>query len=333
MRLVRTARSDLTLVRERRGKGFCYRDASGVLVADAPSRERIRALGIPPAWRNVRIAPNPKAHIQVLGVDEAGRDQYIYHPEWELRREGKKQLRLASLTSVLPRLRRGVAAALAAETGSRELALAIAVALIDKTAMRVGREKYLETSGTRGAGTLYSRDVRVNGDEVCMAFDAKGGKRAEYCVTDAALASAIARIKTLPGKRLLVWRDEAGKVRPIKTGAINAYLRELAGTEISAKDFRTLHASALAGEALAQMEVGASETARRRQMAQVAKQVSVVLRNTPSISRKSYIAPCLFKLFDSGKLKALWEGAGNGRAGLLQREKRLGVVLAAVGQA
>jgi DNA topoisomerase-1 len=264
----------------------------------------------------------------VLGVDDAGREQYIYHPEWELRREGKKQRRLSTLTAVLPRIRRALAEALQAETGSRELALAIAVTLIDKTAMRVGREKYLESNGTRGAGTLYARDVRVTGDEVCMAFDAKSGKRAEYCVTDARLADAINRIKTLSGKRLLVWRDEAGKVRPIKTGAINAWLRDIAGVEISAKDFRTLHASALAAETLAQMELGHSETARRRQMAQVARQVSEVLQNTPVICRKSYIAPCLFKLFDDGKLKAIWDAAGKGRTGLLQREKRLAVVLA-----
>lgn len=330
MRLVRIGRDELTLVRQRRGRGFCYRHADGTLVSDQATRNRISALGIPPAWRDVRIAPNPRAHIQALGVDEAGRDQYIYHPDWELRRENKKQRRLAALTAVLPRLRRRIQEALAAEAGSRELALAIAVALIDKTAMRVGREKYLATSGTRGAGTLYTRDMRVNGDEVCMEFDAKGGKRAQYCVTDARLADAVRRIMTLPGKRLLVWRDETGKVRPIKTGAINAYLRELAGTEISAKDFRTLHASALAGEALAQMEVGKSDTARRRQMAKVAREVAEVLRNTPAISRKSYIAPCLFALFDAGKLKTMWEAVDKGRAGLLLREKRLGAVLAAV---
>ena len=330
MRLVRTGRDELTLTRQRRGTGFCYRDAEGALVSNAATRDRIKALGIPPAWTNVRIAPNPKAHIQVLGIDDAGREQYIYHPEWELRREGKKQRRLAALTAVLPRIRRAVAAGLRAETGSRELALAIAVMLIDKTAMRVGREKYLESNGTRGAGTLYARDVRVNGSEVCMAFDAKSGKRAEYCLTHPELADAIGRIKTLPGKRLLVWRDDAGKVRPIKTSAINDYLRDIAGAEISAKDFRTLHASALAAEALAQMELGRSETARRRQMAQVAKEVAEVLRNTPVICRKSYIAPCLFKLFDDGKLTAMWESAGRGCAGLLQREKRLGAVLAAV---
>ena len=318
------------MTRQKRGPVFCYFDASGVLVSDPASKLRIKALGIPPAWTNVRIAPSEKAHIQVIGHDEAGREQYLYHPEWTLRRDSKKQLRLAALTTNLPRLRRKVNEALTAPAGSRDLALALAVALIDRTAMRLGREKYLEASGTRGAGTLYARDVTVSGADICLKFDAKGGKRAEYCLRDKRLAAAITQIKTLPGKRLLVYRDETGKVRPIKTSAINDYLRSVAGAAISAKDFRTLHASAIAGAALAQLDVGATEAARRRQMAQVAREVADVLRNTPVISRKSYIAPCLFKLFNDGKLKALWEAAGAGRAGLLARERRLGAVLAAV---
>jgi DNA topoisomerase I len=330
-RLVKVGREDLTIERRRKGKGFSYVDGNGAVVADAEARDRIRALGIPPAWSEVHIAVHPRAHIQALGIDDAGRVQYIYHADWEAKRTGKKQARLGLLTSVLPKLRRKVQADLAAETGSRELALAIAVALIDRTAMRVGREKYLATSGTRGAGTLFARDVRVNGEEVCMTFDAKGGKRADYCVVDARLADAVTRIKTLPGKRLLVYGDADGKVRPIQTSSINAYLRELAGVEISAKDFRTLHASAMAGEALARLETGSSVSARRRQMAQVAREVSDVLRNTPMICRKSYIAPCLFKLFDQGKLQALWSAAGDGKAGLRQREQRLQSVLAAVG--
>jgi len=330
MRLVRVRRNDLTVLRRKRGTGFSYLDATGALVTDPAIKARIKALGIPPAWTEVRIAASEKAHIQVLGQDEAGREQYLYHPEWTLRRDGKKQQRLKALTTTLPRLRKKVNEGLGAPAGSRDLALALAVALIDKTAMRLGREKYLEASGTRGAGTLYTRDVEVSGTKICLRFDAKGGKRAEYCLRDAKLAAAITSIKTLPGKRLLVYRDETGKVRPIKTGAVNDYLRAITGAEISAKDFRTLHASAIAGAALAQLEVGVSEAARRRQMAQVAREVASVLRNTPMISRKSYIAPCLFKLFNDGKLKALWESAGAGRTGLLAREKRLSAVLAAV---
>ena len=331
MRLIRVGREDLTVTRQKRGTGFCFYDKARVAITDPAFKARVKALGIPPAWTAVRIAASEKAHIQVIGHDEAGREQYLYHPEWTLRRDSKKQLRLAALTTHLPQLRRRVNQGLAAAPGSRELAMALAVALIDKTAMRLGREKYLEASGTRGAGTLYARDVTVSGDEICLRFDAKGGKRAEYCLSDSRLASAITAIKSLPGRRLLVYRDDAGKVRPIKTSAINDYLRSISGAEISAKDFRTLHASAIAGAALARLEVGQTEAARRRQMAQVAREVASVLRNTPMISRKSYIAPCLFKLFNEGKLQALWQAAGGGKAGLMARERRLGAVLAAVG--
>jgi DNA topoisomerase-1 len=330
-RLVRVGRDALTICRKKRGTGHCFVDADGVVIKDRALRDRLVRLGIPPAWQQVRIAAHERAHIQVLGVDEAGREQYIYHPDWEARRTDKKLKRLAALTKALPRIRTKVTAALGAEAGSRELALAVAVALIDRTAMRVGREKYLEANGTRGAGTLFTKDVRVTGDEVCIDFDAKGGKRANYCLTDPRLADAVTRIKALPGKRLLVYRDETGKVRPIKTPAINAWLCELAGTQLSAKDFRTFHASARAAEALARLERSDSESGRKRQISAVAREVSEVLRNTPMICRKSYIAPCLFRLFDEGKLRGLWDAAGRGRAGLLTREKRLGEVLAAVG--
>lgn len=327
VRLLRAAREDLTITRRKAGKGWSFRDATGS-PADAETRARASALGIPPAWTNVRIAAEPRAHIQALGVDGAGRLQYIYHADWEGRRTRHKQKRLSMLTEALPRLRRRLAQDLKAEAGDLSLALAIAVSLIDATGMRVGREKYLETSGTRGAGTLYDKDVTVEGDEVCMRFDAKGGKKALYCLKEPKLADAIRRIKTMPGRRLLTYRNAAGRVVPLRTSAINQYLSEIAGVRIAAKDFRTLHASALAAEALAVMERGESMSARRRQMTQVATEVSQFLRNTPSICRKSYIAPCLFKLFDQGKLADLWAVPVRARAGLKTRENRLAAVLA-----
>ena len=322
-RLRKVTRDDLTIVRKRRGRGFCFLDATGKLVCDAVFKQRMADLAIPPAWRDVHVAPRANDHIQCVGIDEAGRAQYIYHPDWEVRRSARKQRRLAALSAALPRIRRRVRKDLGAPVGSAELAQAIAVALIDRTAMRVGSEQYLRANGTRGAATLFSRDVVVDGDRVELAFVAKGGKRTAYALKDRALADAIARIKVLPGKRLLVYRDADGIV-PLRTRTINTYLRQITGADISAKDFRTLRASALAAEVLASMEPGASESARKRQIAGVARQVAEVLRNTPAISRKSYIAPALFQLFDSGKLQVLWSAA-RGRA-----EERLVILLAEV---
>jgi DNA topoisomerase-1 len=277
----------------------------------------------------VRIAADALAHLQACGTDAAGRVQYIYHPEWEVRRTRRKQKHLAALTAALPRLRRRVRKDLAAEPGNKALALAIAVALIDRTAMRVGRERYLTAHGTRGAGTLFSRDVTVSGQEVHVAFLAKGGVHAEYVLDDPLLADAVERIKTIRGKRLLMYRDDAGKPRILRTEHINAYLREITGAPVTAKDFRTLHASALAGEALALLEPGDNPTTRKRQVAEVIRSVAAFLQNTPAICRKSYVAPLLIELFERGALAARWAAGGEGNAGsgIRQREARLAAVI------
>jgi DNA topoisomerase-1 len=329
MRLKRVSRDALIVRRVRHGRGYSYVDAEGKTWPRGELRDRALHLGIPPAWTDVRVAPEPNMHIQACGLDAAGRVQYIYHVDWEAKRAAKKQKQLALLTEALPRIRRRVNHDLEEEAGSHTLALAIGVALIDRTAMRIGRERYLDARGTRGAGTLYSRDVSVKGDEIIVGFPAKSGKVAEYSLTDARLAAAITKVKTVSGKRLLMYRDQDGKARAIRTEELNRYLREVANVPVTAKDFRTLHASALAAEALAKIEPGESPTARKRQLADVTKEVASFLRNTPAITRSSYIAPCLFTLFENAKLSDLWASVDS-REGLRVREARLAAALEAV---
>lgn len=236
-RLHRVTRDDLTIERRRNGRGFVLVDTAGQPLRDAALRARVRGLGIPPAWQDVRIAPDEWAHLQACGTDAAGRIQYIYHPDWEVRRTRRKQQQLALLSNALPRIRRQVQRDLEAEAGSKQLAQAIAVALIDRTAMRVGRERYLDAHGTRGAGTLFTRDVKVVGDKVVLHFPAKSGKKAAYIVVDPRLADAIRRIRTIHGRRLLMYLGPSEEPRVLRTDDINAYLRELSGASVTAKDF------------------------------------------------------------------------------------------------
>jgi DNA topoisomerase I len=330
-RLRRIKREDLDIARHRHGRGFVYRDRNDQTYRDKGFLVRAMSLAIPPAWTEVRVARDPLAHIQACGLDAAGRMQYIYHPEWEVRRARKKQRQLALLTSALTRIRRRVADDLDAQAGDKRLALAIGVALIDRTAMRVGRERYLDAHGTRGAGTLFTRDVSVKGDKVSLRFPAKSGKLAEYDLVDAKLAAALTKAKTIPGKRLLMYRDESLAPKAVRADDINRYLRDLSGAAVTAKDFRTLHASALAGEALVKLERGASPSARKRQIANVTRSVAAFLRNTPPITRKSYIAPCLFALFEDAKLSDLWALTAERHDGLRRREAGLAEVLQAAG--
>lgn len=329
-RLRHVAGDALTIERRRVGRGFSYVDPDGRPVRDPATRQRIRELAIPPAWTNVAIAADPLAHIQARGTDAAGRMQYIYHLEWEVRRTRRKQRHLTALAAALPRVRRRIRTDLDAEAGEKTLALAIAIALIDRTAMRIGRERYLAANGTRGAVTLYSRDIIVSGDEIRLRFPAKSGKVADYRLRDERLAGAITRIRTLRGRRLLLYRGADGSPRPITSQDLNAYLQEITGAPITAKDFRTLHGSALAGEELARLVPGTSASARKRQLAAVMRRVAGFLQNTPAISRQSYVAPCLIELFDKGRLCDAWAADESNGHGLRRREACLAAVLASV---
>jgi DNA topoisomerase-1 len=163
---------------------------------------------------------------------------------------------------------------------------------------------------------------------VRIRFPAKSGKTADYELADAHLADAIRRVKTIPGARLLMYRNAEGRAKAIRTEDLSRYLREIASVPVTAKDFLTLHASALAAEALAKLEPAESASGRKRQMASVTRQVAAFLQNTPAICRASYIAPCLYALFDKGKLGAMWASVTADTRGLKQREARLSGVLA-----
>src|SRR5437868_14616851 len=88
---------------------FRYVDARGRPIADEGALERIDALRIPPAWRDVRISPRPYAKLQATGVDRAGRLQYLYHPDFRARQEQAKFDKLIQFAERLPDLRTAMA--------------------------------------------------------------------------------------------------------------------------------------------------------------------------------------------------------------------------------
>lgn len=304
MHLRRSRLDSLGFRRVRCGRGFRYLGLDDQPVSDEATLERIRALVIPPAWTDVWICPVPNGHIQAVGTDAAGRRQYRYHESWTKRR-------MVEFARALPELRTKVLTDLALPGLPRDRVLAVGIRLLDVGMFRIGGEEYTTEHETYGAATIEKRHVRIRDGAAHLAYPAKGGKRRQITITDAAIVAALAQLKTrrAGGPALLAWRVE-GHWHDVTSDDLNAYLKERSGGDFTAKDFRTWNASLLAAALCAAAPAATSRSARARRAATVVREVAESLGNTPAVCRKSYIDPRVLERFECGETVA---AALNGR--------------------
>jgi DNA topoisomerase I len=295
LRYVNDAEPGIT--RRRAGRGFAYRRPDGTLVRDRATLRRIRALAIPPAYTDVWICPDPMGHIQATGRDARGRKQYRYHPEWHAARDALKYDHLLTFGSVLPTIRQRTDRDLAARDLTREKVLALVVRLLETSLIRVGNEVYQRENGSFGLTTLRNEHVEVVGSTIRFQFRGKSGKEHAIRLTDRRLARAIRRCQELPGQELFQYIDEAGERRTVTSADVNAYLREISGEEVTAKDFRTWGGSLLALRALRDDQPPPTLTERRRAITRMVKAVATRLGNTATICRRCYIHPAILDAY------------------------------------
>ncbi|KQQ22462.1 DNA topoisomerase IB [Rathayibacter caricis DSM 15933] len=300
-RLRRTDSSSRGYTRVRAGSGFSYRDPKGVTVTDPELRARFDALGIPPAWKDVWIAPYPNGHIQAMGVDAAGRRQYIYHPTWREQKDRIKFDRALRLAESLPSARRAVTMDLRRDGYGRERALATAFRMLDTGSLRVGSERYAKEHGSIGLSTLLCSHATTHGDRVALAFPGKSHQAWTSEILDHDLASVVRSLKRRgPNARLLAWKD-GREWRPLSAPEINDYVREKAGDDFTAKDFRTLHGTVAAALSLARTGPKPTQRARNSAIAQAMRDASEVLGNTPTVARASYVDPRVLDHYRAGE--------------------------------
>ncbi|MEU6030709.1 DNA topoisomerase IB [Streptomyces tauricus] len=299
--------SDLTgpgYGRRRHGGGFRYLDTEGRALPAGPEARRVRDLVIPPAWQDVWISPHPNGHIQAVGTDEAGRRQYLYHPLFRERQEAAKHTRVLEVGAALPEVRRRVGKGLEGRGLSRERVLSLGVRLLDLGFFRVGDDRYQKTNESYGLTTVRRHQVTCDKGAVGFDYAAKSGRR--YCreIVDEQVYSGVrALLRRRDDNDHLFAYWQSRRWHTIDATDLNGHLRDLAGLDITSKDFRTWHATVLAAVALAvSAEVAdTSPTARKRAAARAVREVAGYLGNTPSVCRASYINPRLFELFDEGK--------------------------------
>ncbi|HWI21390.1 MAG TPA: DNA topoisomerase IB [Baekduia sp.] len=304
MRLRRSDCNRPGFTRRRAGKGFTYLDEHGRRLGPE-ERVRIAALAIPPAWTDVWISPDDRGHIQATGIDAAGRRQYRYHDAWRANQDNAKFDAALQFARLLPRIRTRVQKDLArrpSDGPDRDQALALAIRMLDLGLFRIGGEAYADMNGSYGLATLEKSHVSVDGKRVSFDYPAKSGQRRHSSMTD---ARAAALVKTLlqrrgGGRELLAYRQD-GSWRDVVTADINGWLKEIAGEDVTAKTFRTWHATVLAAVGLAAADATSTRAGRKRVVNSVVKEVAHELGNTPAVARKSYIDPRVLDRYGAGE--------------------------------
>ena len=274
----------------------------GSPVRGARELGRIRALAIPPAYDDVWICPSPRGHIQATGRDRRGRKQYRYHADWTDVRDAAKFDRILAFAKSLPRLRKRVARDLRRSGLCKERVVAAVVRLLEDTLIRIGNEEYARENNSFGLTTLRTRHVVAGKNTLHFRFRGKSGRFHEISVADARLAAIVRRCADLSGQELFQYEDENGAPVPIASQDVNEYLRGATADEFSAKDVRTWHATVHCLELLLQNERPASRIDARRNEIEAVKQVAHTLGNTPSVCRKCYIHPLVFRWYDEGSI-------------------------------
>ncbi|GEO15589.1 DNA topoisomerase IB [Microvirga aerophila] len=288
--------------RKKSGKGFTYLGPDGKKVADKETLTRIRSLAIPPAYTDVWICARANGHIQATGRDAKGRKQYRYHLAFREVRESTKYEHMLEFARGLPAIRKTIDEHMSLRGLSREKVLATVVHLLENTLIRVGNADYAKQNKSYGLTTLRDPHVKVEGAELRFQFKGKSGKTWRLAVKDRRIARIVKACQDLPGQDLFQYMDENGQQQSVTSADVNAYLKEITGRDITAKDFRTWSGTVLAALALSEFEEFDSDAKAKKNIRAAIEKVSSRLGNTPTICRKCYVHPEVFTCYLDGAL-------------------------------
>lgn len=296
--------TDPGILRKRCGKGFMYLSPNQERITDEATLERIQSLAIPPAYTSVWICTDEKGHLQATGRDEKKRKQYRYHPKWEAMRSSNKFNQMSLFAEALPQIREQVEKDMRLLGLPRKRVLATIVNLIDITHIRIGNAQYAEENKSYGITTLRKKHVHVEGNHIYMEFIGKSGKEWKLDLNNRRIAGIIRRCEELPGYQLFKYIDEDGKRHLVSSEDVNAYLQEITGKPITAKDFRTWAATAQAITALTSNPLPTSKREIKRQLNETIRGIALHLGHTAVTCRTAYVHPQVVQDYMEGKLHA-----------------------------
>lgn len=283
--------------RQKSGKNFTYYDLEGKKITDAKTIERINKLVIPPAWKNVWVSPKANGYLQATGIDEKGRKQYIYHPDWVTLSQQNKFSKMVDFGLSLPKIRSKIRYHLQKDDLSKEKILATVIWLLEHTFIRIGNEEYSKENNSYGLTTLRNKHVDVHGNEVRFTFKGKSGVYHELEVHNPTIAKTIKKCIELPGYELFQFVDDSGERHVVDSSEVNQFLKDTTADDFSAKDFRTWGGTSLSAINFYQIGHAEDEKTLKKNIKETVKKVSDHLGNTVSVCQNYYIHPTVIKTY------------------------------------
>jgi len=294
--------NSLCFRRVKKGRGFLFLDENGDKIGDKLNVSRIKSLVIPPMWTDVSISRFEDGHIQATGRDMKGRKQYIYHTAWEKIRQEEKFERMTLFGKALPKLRKRVQKDLNTSIWSKRKILALMVAILDETGIRIGNKQYEKENQTYGLTTLRRKHMTVEGKILSLNYKGKSNKEREVTIEDIAIVRHIKRVSELPGYELFKFVDTDGQIQRVDSHDVQEYIKDNMGAEFSCKDFRTWVGSRLTIEFFQEAIKQHQEFPRKKMETILICMVAGELGNTPKICREYYIHPLILAKVNLGEL-------------------------------
>lgn len=184
----------------------------------------------------------------------------------------------------------------------RDRVLAAIVRLLDLTLIRVGNPEYAKENKSYGLTTMRSSHAVIDGDAIRLSFRGKGGKRVVAEARDRRVATIMQHCTTLPGEELFQYLDDDGEAHGVTSDDVNAYLREIAGDDFSAKDFRTWAGTVITAHTLRKSGAADTPADEKRHVIDAVSEAATQLGNTVAVCRRCYVHPQVFAAYADGTL-------------------------------
>lgn len=282
------------------GNNFQYFNTEGNLITENSVIDRINSLAIPPAYKKVWICPFENGYLQATGYDDRKRKQYRYHPLWNKASQTEKFSHITEFAQELPKIREKIKADLSSDKLTKQKVVAAVIWLLENTLIRIGNEEYAEENNSYGLTTLKNKHVSIYSGNIRFRFKGKSGVYHNISIKNKKVARIIRSCRDLPGQDLFEFVDSNGEVQTVSSQDVNAYLQEITGKDITAKDFRTWGGTVFAAIVFDRTGVLEDETLTKQSVADVVKKVAAHLRNKPNTCKKYYIHPHIITAYLNG---------------------------------